>query len=348
MRRDYEYIVLGLGGFGSAAAYWLSRRAGADVLGLEQFELGHVAASRRTTRASSGSRTTRRATSSWPSMPTAPGPRWSAMRASSWCSRPVVSTSARARAPSRSSNYSDSMDAAGVPTSASTPPRSCGAGRSSRSPTTSTACTSRRAASRWRRGATRRTCGWRGSTARRCVTGAGGRHPAGGGEIEVTAGGATYRCRRLVIAAGPWSNRALAPFGVTLPLRVTKEQVTYFATPHQARFPPDRFPVWIWMDDPCFYGFPTFGEAGPKAGQDAGGHEVTADTRDLRARPGRARPGGDFSRHGTFRRRWGRSSTPRPACTPYARSRLRASTRCRATRRRRSPSAAGTGSSSPR
>src|SRR6476469_158995 len=42
MRTSFEYIVLGLGGWGSAAAYWLSRRAGADVLGLEQFELGHV------------------------------------------------------------------------------------------------------------------------------------------------------------------------------------------------------------------------------------------------------------------------------------------------------------------
>ena len=42
MKRDFEYIVLGLGGFGSAAAYWLARRAGAEVLGLEQFELGHV------------------------------------------------------------------------------------------------------------------------------------------------------------------------------------------------------------------------------------------------------------------------------------------------------------------
>src|SRR6185312_14822269 len=42
MRRDFEYIVVGLGGWGSAAAYWLSRRAGAGVLGLEQFELGHV------------------------------------------------------------------------------------------------------------------------------------------------------------------------------------------------------------------------------------------------------------------------------------------------------------------
>ena len=41
MRHDYDYIVLGLGGIGSAAAYWLARRAGADVLGLEQFAIGH-------------------------------------------------------------------------------------------------------------------------------------------------------------------------------------------------------------------------------------------------------------------------------------------------------------------
>ena len=93
------------------------------------------------------------------------------------------------------------------------------------------------------------------------------------------AGGTTYRCRRLVITAGAWSNRTLGPFGMQLPLRVTKEQVTYFATPHADLFAPERFPVWIWMDDPCFYGFPVFGEAGPKAGQDAGGQEVTADMR---------------------------------------------------------------------
>src|SRR5438874_13777017 len=40
-KRDYEYIVLGLGGIGSGAAYWLARRAGAEVLGLEQFAFGH-------------------------------------------------------------------------------------------------------------------------------------------------------------------------------------------------------------------------------------------------------------------------------------------------------------------
>ena len=42
MTTSFEYIVCGLGGFGSAAAYWLARRAGTEVLGLEQFELGHV------------------------------------------------------------------------------------------------------------------------------------------------------------------------------------------------------------------------------------------------------------------------------------------------------------------
>jgi sarcosine oxidase len=33
------------------------------------------------------------------------------------------------------------------------------------------------------------------------------------------------------------------------------------------------------MDDPSFYGFPTYGEAGPKAAQDCGGEPTTADTR---------------------------------------------------------------------
>jgi sarcosine oxidase len=38
---EYDVIVLGLGGIGSAAAFW-SAKGGARVLGLEQFELGHA------------------------------------------------------------------------------------------------------------------------------------------------------------------------------------------------------------------------------------------------------------------------------------------------------------------
>jgi sarcosine oxidase len=33
------------------------------------------------------------------------------------------------------------------------------------------------------------------------------------------------------------------------------------------------------MDEPCFYGFPTYGEPGPKGAQDVGGREVTPETR---------------------------------------------------------------------
>jgi len=36
----YEHIVLGVGGVGAAAAYWLAKRGG-SVLALEQYRLGH-------------------------------------------------------------------------------------------------------------------------------------------------------------------------------------------------------------------------------------------------------------------------------------------------------------------
>jgi sarcosine oxidase len=83
----------------------------------------------------------------------------------------------------------------------------------------------------------------------------------------------------VIVTADAWTNRLLASFGRTVPLTVTKEQVTYFACPDPAAFAPDRFPVWIWMDDPSFYGFPTYGEAGPKVAQDCGGLPVDPDTR---------------------------------------------------------------------
>src|SRR5262245_55571913 len=37
---EFDCVVVGMGGLGSGAAYWLAR-GGAGVLGLEQFELGH-------------------------------------------------------------------------------------------------------------------------------------------------------------------------------------------------------------------------------------------------------------------------------------------------------------------
>ena len=102
---------------------------------------------------------------------------------------------------------------------------------------------------------------------------------AGGGiEVEL-ADGTLHRAPQVVLAADAWTNDLLASFDRRLPLTIIQAQVTYFAPPDPARFAPDRFPIWIWMDDPSFYGFPTYGEAGPKAAEDVGGDEVTPATR---------------------------------------------------------------------
>ena len=64
-----------------------------------------------------------------------------------------------------------------------------------------------------------------------------------------------------------------------VPLEVTWEQVTYFSPAEPARFDPEVMPLWIWMDDPSFYGFPTYGEPTVKAAQDCGGPPVDPDDR---------------------------------------------------------------------
>jgi len=107
----------------------------------------------------------------------------------------------------------------------------------------------------------------------------------GDGAIEVDAGDATYRVRRLVVTADAWTNDVLGHLGTMLPLTVTQEQVTYFSPTESARFAPARFPVWIWMDDPSWYGFPTYGEPTVKAAQDCGGPVVTGDSRSFQPDP---------------------------------------------------------------
>ena len=105
------------------------------------------------------------------------------------------------------------------------------------------------------------------------------------GEIILTTPTHQYRCQQLIITAGAWSNHHLAHFGYHLPLTITQEQVNYFHTPDLQPFAPERFPVWIWMDNPSFYGFPIFGEQAVKVAQDVGGEEVTADTRTFDPNP---------------------------------------------------------------
>jgi sarcosine oxidase len=275
-RRDWDAIVVGLGGIGSGAAYWLSRALGEGVLGLERFELDHVngasADHSRIIRLSYHRpdyvRLAKRAYETWVEVERDAGERIVTVTGGLdlWPADPAIPMI----------DYTDSLTAEGVPFELVD------------------GAEVRRRWPQWRVGDElcamwQREGGladpFRGNTAHRRLARANGatlrdRSPvtsirdAGGGDLEVVTPDATYRTGRVVVAADAWTNELLASFDRRLPLTVTKEQVTYFACPDPAAFAPDRFPVWIWMDEPCFYGFPTYGEAGPKAAQDCGGLPV--------------------------------------------------------------------------
>lgn len=284
--REYDAVVLGLGGIGSAAAYWLSRRPGLRVLGLEQFELGHVRGEsqdhsriiRLSYHAPEYVRLAKRAYQSWAAVEDESGEQL------------VLRTGGLDLGPRDAAidleTYARSMAACSVPFERLD------------------AAEIRRRWSVWRIGddvhglfqaqsgiamaaranaAHQRMAREHGATLidKSPVE----RIRMDSGEFEIVAGGERCRAGALAIAAGPWSNGALSHFGWRLPLEVTKEQVTYFAPPDLAPFAPDRFPVWIWMDDPSFYGFPVFGENGPKVAQDAGGRPVDPDSRSFEPDP---------------------------------------------------------------
>jgi sarcosine oxidase len=97
--------------------------------------------------------------------------------------------------------------------------------------------------------------------------------------VEVSTADGVVGCRALVVCADAWANDVLRGLGLELPLEVTLEQVTYFRPDRPEELAGDRLPLWIWMDDPCFYGFPTYGEPTVKAAQDCGGPIIDPDAR---------------------------------------------------------------------
>ncbi len=284
--KEYDVVVLGLGGIGSGAAYWLAKR-GARVLGLEQFEFGHARGEShdhsRIIRYSYFSpayvRLAKEAYAAWDSLESDAG------------ERVVFKTGGLDIRPRDGAipldPYAESMRSCGVPFERLD------------------AAEIRRRWPAWQidddiHGLFQPDGGlvaaMRATAAHQRVAAAHGatlleRTPvtnvrAADGEITVEAGGECYRAGRLVIAAGPWTAQALSYFGMRVPLDVTKEQIIYFASRDLDRFAFGKFPIWIWMDDPAYYGFPVFGEDGAvKITQDAGGKAVDADTRGFEEDP---------------------------------------------------------------
>ena len=283
MARTWDAIVVGLGGFGSAAAYWLSRRLGSRVLGLERFELGHArgasADHSRIIRLSYHRpdyvRLARRAYATWAELEADSG------------TRVVTTTGGLDLFPPGAAipeaDYTSSMAAEGVPferLDAAEAMRRFPAwrlddGTSVLFQADAGIADPYRANAAHRRRALELGATLLDRTRVMALRDA-------GGELEVTTeDGTVHGAGHVVIAADAWTNDLLASFDRRLPLTVTREQVTYFDAARPEEFRPDRFPIWIWMDDPSFYGFPAYGEPGPKAAQDVGGRVTTADSRDF-------------------------------------------------------------------
>ncbi len=290
-RREWDAAVVGLGALGSAAAWWLAARLGDRVAGFERFALGHANGAsadhsriiRRSYHRADYVRLAARAYASWAEVEAAAG--------LGPAERIVTLTGGLDLFPVGAAigeaDYVEAMTAAGVPFER---------------------LDAREVMRRWpawrladdtvalHQADAGIADPYRGNAAHRRLARAAGAtlfagspvtaiRPIAGGHDLVLVDGSVHRAGSVVIAADAWTNELLASFERRLPLTVTQEQVTYFAAPDAAAFAPERFPVWIWMDDPSFYGFPTYGEPGPKAAQDVGGREVSPSTRTFEPDP---------------------------------------------------------------
>jgi sarcosine oxidase len=278
--REFDHVVVGLGGVGSAAAYWLARRS-RRVLGLDQFELGHPNGA-----SEDHSRIIRRSyhTPGYVALADAAYRTWSEVEAEAGDTL-VVRTGGLDLFPAGAAipheDYEHSMRACAV------------------SFETMDGGEAMRRWPQWRLDESVRVL-YQSDTGIVAASRANAAHRRlavehgavledharviglrdAGGEIEVTVEGrAPVRAGSVVVAADAWTNDLLAGLDVHLPLTTTQEQVVYVEPRDPDGFAPERFPVWIWMDDPSFYGFPTFDAPGPKAAQDVGGRAVTPASR---------------------------------------------------------------------
>jgi len=277
----YDIVVVGLGGIGSASACWAASRPGVRVLGLEQFALDHPhGASDDVSRIIRLSyhrpdyvRLARRAYATWAEIEDLTGVRI-VTRTGGLDFFPPGSAIA-------SADYADSMTVVGVPFDALETGEVARRWPQWRIPDdtlTLYQADSGIADPSVANAAHRRLAMEAGASLREHARVTAIRDI--GGELAVeTAAGDRISAGRVILATDAWTNDLLASLDIELPLTVTQEQVAWFEPADPAAYAPERFPIWIWMDDPSFYGFPTHAAQGPKIGQDVGGREVTPATR---------------------------------------------------------------------
>lgn len=274
-----DVVVVGLGALGSATAAALAGR-GVSVVGLEQFELGHErGASHDSSRILRHSyhtpgyvELTREAYADWAVLEADTGEQLVTVTGG------VDLFPAGAAIPM--TDYTDAMDVAGIgyevleadEVTARWPAFALPAGTQALFQERTAIVPAARGTAAAQRLAVRRGADLRGSTPVRAL------RPRAGG-VDVVTDRGVLTAGSVVVTADAWAAGLVEPLGRPLPLTVTEEQLTYFAPPDPTPFQPDALPVWIWMDDPCYYGFPCYGEPTVKAAQDCGGPVVTGDRR---------------------------------------------------------------------
>ncbi len=280
--RSYSHIVVGAGALGAAAAYWLARSGARDVLVLEQFELGHQRGS-----SEDHSRIIRHSyhSSDYTALTPSAYATWAELEDETGLQL-VVRTGGLDLARQGTDgvheidNYRNSLRAAGIDWD------------------DLDAAAIRRRYPQWRidddvvamyqrdtglvdirraNAAHLARAREMGATVKpdTCVTEIGSTDSG----VTIVAGDETYTAESAVLCVASWLPRLAGALGLTWPMTLSEEQVTYFATPHLRQFASDCFPVFIWHGDDLFYGFPVYGEVAVKLSRDMRGAWTTLEER---------------------------------------------------------------------
>ena len=93
--------------------------------------------------------------------------------------------------------------------------------------------------------------------------------------VEVRTTAERYTAARLVLTAGPWAGQLLAEVG--WPLRVMRQVMQWFGTRDDRQFRRDRFPIYLAeVPEGYFYGLPMIDELGHKVARHYGAPELAS------------------------------------------------------------------------